>query len=359
MKTLEELRKAINAVDDELVGLLNRRAELSLAVGKSKGPEEPIFRPGREAALLARLADENPGPLPEAHLRAVYREILSSSRALQRPETCAFLGPEGTFCHTAARGMLGTSTLLEPQNTLAEVFAAVDSGRCAHGVVPLENTLHGSVVQTFDLFLRHDLFILGETRLRVRHSLLGRETDLAAVRLVLSHPQALAQCADRLRELVPQARQEATESTAAGARRAAAEPGTAAVAHADAAAELNLRILAANLEDDGRNHTRFVLIGKHPRQEPGGDRTSLLFSVGDRPGALAEVLGIIAEAGVNLSKLESRPMRGVPWHYIFFTDLDCDLEAPAFACLREGLTRLCPQMHILGAYPAAKLAVEE
>ncbi len=356
---LDELRATIDRVDVELLALLNRRAAVSVAVAGAKGPDDPILRPGREAEVLARLEAANPGPLPPSHLRRIYREILSSSRALQRRERVAYLGPEGTFSHAAARALLGSSAVLEPRESLEAVFAAVDAGECGHGLVPLENSLHGSVVQTFDLFLRYNLHIVAETVRRVRHSLLSREADLAAVKLVISHPQALAQCAHTLRELVPQARHEAAESTAAAARRALAEPGVAAVAHAGLMDGLGLHMLAGNIEDDGRNITRFVLIAKQPMRNDGRSRTSILFGVGNTPGALSKVLQVIAGAGVNLSKLESRPMRGTPWHYIFFADLDCDLDAPEFDALREHLRTICPQWRVLGVYPAAVEVVGE
>ena len=358
-ENLDDLRAAINSVDAEILALLNRRAAVSLAVGACKGELDPILRPGREAELLDTLAANSPGPLPVKHLRSIYREILSSSRALQRQEKTAYLGPEGTFTHAAARNLLGASAALEPCESLEAVFAAVDSGQCTYGLVPLENSLHGSVVQTFDLFLRYNLFIVAETGRRVRHSLLSRETELSAVSVVVSHPQALAQCAASLRSLVPHARQEAAESTAAAARRALAEPGTAAVAHADLVDDLGLNLLAGHIEDDGRNFTRFVLIAKHPLREKGLNRTSIIFAVGNTPGTLSEVLRLIAAAGVNLSKLESRPMRGTPWNYIFFADLDCDLDGGAFEGLREQLQGICPEWRSLGSYPAGRNVADD
>lgn len=356
---LDGLRAIIDNTDAELLELLNRRAAVSLAVAEAKAPGDPVLRPGREAEILSRLEASSSGPLPPTHLRRIYREILSSSRALQRHETVAYLGPEGTFTHAAARGLLGSSAILEPKESLEAVFAAVDADECGQGLVPLDNSLHGSVVQTFDLFMRYNLHIVAETVRRVRHSLLSRETDLAAVRLVVSHPQALAQCAHTLRELVPQAKHETAESTAAAARRALGEAGTAAVAHVGLLDGLDLRLLASNIEDDGRNITRFVLLGKQPLRETGRNRTSVLFSVGNTPGALAKVLRTVAAAGVNLSKLESRPMRGTPWHYIFFADLDCDLEESQFASLRAQLHEQCPQWRVLGVYPSGGEIVED
>ena len=356
--SLDDLRKDISQVDASLVDLLNRRASLSLAVGRIKresGENGEIFRPGREAELLKKLESSSAGPLPAEHLRAIYREILSSSRYLQRPQRVAFLGPEGTFSHMAARALLGSLASFHPQPGLEGVFLAVESGDCAIGLVPLENSQQGSIGPALDLFMRHELFIRAETFIRVRHSLLSREQDLASVRTVYSHPQPLAQCAEWLMRHVPRARLAPMESTAAAAAYAAKsdEPGCAAIAHGDLAGELGLHLLAQGIEDSPGNRTRFAVIGREEADRPGTNKSSLLFSVANKPGSLLQVLQCLMEKGVNMHKLESRPMPGEAWNYVFFADLDCDIHDSQYAGLLEAMAAHCISLRVLGSYPSA------
>ncbi|MDR2488017.1 MAG: prephenate dehydratase [Desulfovibrio sp.] len=353
--SLEELRAAISEVDRSLVALLNKRATLSLDVGSLKrgSAASPIFRPGREAELLKTLATCSAGPLPESHLRAIYREILSSSRYLQSPQRVAFLGPEGTFSHMAGRALLGSLASFHPQHNLPMVFQAVESGDCDIGVVPLENSLQGSVGQSFDLFMKHPLHIRTETYCRIRHSLLSRERDLASVNVVYSHPQPLAQCANWLMRNLPRARVAPLESTAAAAHHVAEEAGAAAIAHADLAAELGLHLLANGMEDQPGNWTRFAVVGRNPADRPGADKTSLLFSVADKPGSLFRVLQCLADKSINMRKLESRP-QGDNWKYIFFADLECDIFNKEYAGILESLEEHCLSLRVLGSYPSGR-----
>ena len=354
---LESLRQFIGEVDDSLVELLNRRAALSLAVGELKRGEADsvVFRPGREAELLRSLMARNAGPLPEAHLRAIYREILSSSRYLQRPQRVAFLGPEGTFSHVAGRAMLGSLASFHPQPNLPAVFQSVESKDCDIGIIPLENSLQGSVGQSFDLFIKHNLHIRAETYCRIRHSLLSRERDLASVKLVYSHPQPLAQCGLWLMNNLPRARVIPLESTAAAAHHVAGEPGSAAIAHGGLAGELGLHQLAQGIEDQPGNWTRFVVIGRSPADRPGTDKTSLLFCVADKPGSLSQVLQCFSERGINLRKLESRP-QGETWKYAFFADLECDIYTSEYSGVLDEMTEHCLSIRVLGCYPAGHMA---
>jgi chorismate mutase/prephenate dehydratase len=353
--SLEELRAGISAIDISLVELLNRRAALSLSVGKLKrgAADSSIFRPGREAELLRILVAGSSGPLPEAHLRAIYREILSSSRYLQSPQRVAFLGPEGTFSHMAGRALLGSLASFHPQPNLHTVFQAVESGDCDIGVVPLENSLQGSVGQSFDLFMKHPLHIRTETYYRVRHSLLSRERDLASIKVVYSHPQPLAQCAHWLMHNLPRARVAPLESTAAAAYRVADEEEAAAIAHADLAAELELHLLAQGIEDQPGNWTRFAVVGRSPADRPGADKTSILFSVADKPGSLFKVLQCFADRNINMRKLESRP-QGENWKYIFFADLECDIYAKEHAGVLDSVEDHCLSLRVLGSYPSGR-----
>ncbi len=358
-RSLPDLRLAINAVDDSLLELLNRRASLSLAVGELKQREgSPVFCPGREAELLNRLAGLNSGPLPEDHLRAVYREILFSSRALQGPQRVAFLGPEGTFSHLAGRAFWGSRAVFSPQDSLAGVFRAVEEGECDTGIVPLENSLEGGVGQSLDLFVRHKVHILAERCLRIRHSLLSRQRNVNGVTVVYSHPQPLAQCGAWLMRHLPRVPVLPLESTAAAALRVAGqdgagfEEGAAAIAHAEIAETLGLHILAQGIEDAPENWTRFVCIGLTPGDRAGADKTSIIFSVADRPGSLFKVLRCFSKRGINMRKLESRPMRGESWKYVFFADLECNLYDAAYEGLLEEAGEHCLQLRVLGGYSA-------
>ena len=357
---LAELRVGLDAVDSEILRLLNIRAEFSLKTGRLKAHTgSPVFRPAREQALLAALENRNTGPLPSAHLRAIYREILSSSRALQQPLRVAFLGPEGTFSHMAAREYFGTAMLCKAKKTLHDVFEAVEKGNCDLGMVPLENSLNGSVGQSLDLFASHqNVHVQAEWISRIRLSLMrpaqqdeaGAPPCLDGISVVYSHPQPLGQCTQWLRENLPAARQVSVESTAVAAQRAAQEPGTAAIGHAGIAATLGLHVLAEGIEDTADNWTRFFIIGPQKTETDGANTSSLVFSLADKPGSLAAVLNAFAHASINMTKLESRPMRHVRWKYLFFTDVDCNLDDPAHAPVLEAVRSHCHSVRVIGAY---------
>ncbi len=354
-EALLELRHGIDAVDDEILTLLSRRAALSIEVGRRKdGRQSAVFKPFREQEVLARLAAANPGPLPEAHLLSIYREILSSSRRLQRPERVAYLGPEGTFSHLAAMAALGHSPDFLPQTTIPDVFAAVAARRADLGIVPMENSLQGTVGQSLDNFQIHDVFIQAEISCRVSHALLSTESDLAAVTTVYSHPQPLAQCSGWLTAHLPHAKIIPTDSTAAAAARVAGEPHAAAIGHVRLAAMHDLRVLASPIEDLPDNWTRFFIIGPEDTKQQTRDKTSILFTVPNRPGALYQVLSHLAGEGINLTKLESRPIRGEKWQYVFFADLQCDITREEYRKLLATLKEQTHSLRILGCYPAGR-----
>lgn len=369
---LAALRAEINAVDGELLALLNRRAALSVRVGACKrGAGRPlaVFQPRREREVLDRLLARNAalgGNLPDAAVEHVWREIFSSSRALQQPARVAFLGPEGTFSHMAALECLGHSAEMRPVNDFYQVFRDVADGRCELGLVPLENSLHGTVGQNFDLFADHAVHIVGEHFSRITHCLMSTADGLEGVQRVYSHPQPLGQCAGWLRVHLPGVPLLPEESTAAAARRAREEPGAAAIGHPGLAELLGLRVLAAPLEDASGNWTRFALVapgeaganlaaaGGNPLPDA-GLKTSLLFTVPHSPGSLARVLALLAEGGINMTKLESRPMRGAAWQYVFFVDTGCDLLRPEHQTVMEALGGVCQSVRVLGVYPQAPL----
>lgn len=352
---LAQLRQDISRTDQEILALLNRRAELCVAVGRVKSvTDDAIFKPFREKEVLRQLVGSNAGILPEDHLRAIYREILSSSRKLQRPETVVYLGPEGTFSYFAGVELLGGSTDFEPRGSLQEVFSAVAGKRAALGIVPLENSLLGSVGQNLDFFLRHPVFIQAERYCRISHYLLGAGDGLSGIRTVYSHPRALEQCAGWLDAHLPEAECVPVSSTAAAARKAAGQPSLAAIGHSRLADMFALNVLAAEIEDMPDNWTRFVVIGPETPMVSGRDKTSLLFTLPDRSGALAAVLSVLARSSINMKKLESRPLKADQWQYLFFADVECDLSDDEYADLLRELAASCHTLKILGSYPAGR-----
>ncbi|EFL50558.1 chorismate mutase [Solidesulfovibrio fructosivorans JJ]] len=354
-EALLELRNGIDAVDGQILTLLNKRAGLSLEVGRRKaGRQSAVFKPFREQEVMERLAAKNPGPLPVPHLLAIYREILSSSRRLQRPERVAYLGPEGTFSHFAAMAALGHSPDFLPQTTIGDVFEAVADRRADLGVVPLENSLQGTVGQSLDHFQRHEVFIQAEISCRVSHALLSTAGDIERIETVYSHPQPLAQCAAWLKTHLPGARIIPTDSTAAAALRLAGEPTAASIGHVRLAAMHGLNILASPIEDMPDNWTRFFIIGPEDTKQQTRDKTSVLFTVPNKPGSLYQVLSHLAGEGINLTKLESRPIRGEKWQYVFFADLQCDLTREEYKKLLATLREQTLSLRILGCYPVGR-----
>jgi len=350
---MAELRQGIDAIDQDLLRLLNQRAGLSLEVGRLKKDEQDIiFKPFREKELMTSLVAANPGPLPEDHLRTIYREILSSSRRLQRPQTIVYLGPEGTFSYFAGVEYLGHSGEFRPKNTLHDVFTAIMTKEAELGVIPLENSLQGTVGQSLDLFLQFEVHVQAEIYCKISHALLSQARQLAEVQRVYSHPQALEQCSAWLRAHLPMARVVPTESTAAAARRVLDEPGSASIGHVRLGRMLGLTPLAQRIEDQPDNWTRFLVIANAQAGEGNKDKTSILFSLPDKPGALAEVLNLLAREGINMKKLESRPQRGEKWKYVFFVDLECDMGGAEYRQVLTELRNNCHTLRILGSYPS-------
>jgi len=347
------VRDAIDQVDRELLALLNRRAALSIEVGRLKaGSDEPVFKPFREKEVLEKLTRENPGPMPDEHLRAVYREIMSSSRRLQRTQKVAYLGPEGTFSYFAAASYLGRSAEFVPQAGIPDVFEAVHLRDAELGVIPLENSLQGTVGQSLDQFLRHEVFIQAELYCKISHALLSKGTDLSRIEEIYSHPQPLAQCGGWLKAHLPMARIIPAESTAAAARRVLYNPKAAAIGHVKLSEMLGLGVLASRIEDLPDNWTRFLVIGPTETKTGNRDKTSILFTLPDKAGSLSAVLNRLAVEGINLTKLESRPLRGEKWKYVFFADLQCDLGRDEFKTMLDQLRGELHSLRILGSYPA-------
>jgi len=350
---LDDLRREITRTDKELLALLNQRARLCRQVGRVKSAaDQAVFKPFREKEVLEGLVAQNPGDLPDDHLRTIYREILSSSRRLQQPQKAVYLGPEGTFSYFAGRELLGSSTDFEPCGNLEAVFTAVSGKRADQGIVPLENSLSGSAGQNLDLFLRYDVHIQAEIYLRISHHLVGAGNTLAGIHTVYSHPRAIDQCAAWLAGHLPEAHVVFVQSTAAAAREAAGRPDCAAVGHKKLASLFSLNPLAGPIEDMPDNWTRFIVIGHQVPTGGSRDKTSILFTLPDKSGALVNVLSVLARGGINMKKLESRPMRAEKWQYLFFADLECDLSDDEYADLQAELAENCHTLRILGSYPA-------
>jgi chorismate mutase / prephenate dehydratase len=350
------LRDQIDAVDRELLALLNRRAALAQAVGEIKKHEgSPVFRPEREAQVIDGLKRVNTGPLQSDSVAPIWREIMSACRALETPTRVAFLGPAGTFSEQAALGYFGSSIVAVPCASIDEVFRATSAGAADFGVVPVENSTEGVVARSLDLFLHTPLFIVGETSLLVRHNLLRRENSLDGVTAVLAHPQALAQCHAWLSHHLPHAERRPASSNAEGARLAAQDAALAAIASERAGSEFGLHVVAPAIQDDAHNRTRFAIVA-HPHGHPapkasGHDCTSLVVSVTNRPGAVHDMLVPLKNHGVSMTRFESRPARSGQWEYYFYIDVEGHPDEPRVdAALRE-LRGVCAFFKILGTYP--------
>ncbi|BCS90040.1 prephenate dehydratase [Pseudodesulfovibrio sediminis] len=349
---LSELRVEIDSLDKQIVDLLNKRAEVSLGVGRYKAAnDEPIYKPFREQEVMDKIADSSPGPLPDKHLRTIYREIMSSSRHLQRPERVVYLGPEGTFSYFAAIEHMGSAASLTPKANFEEIFRAVAEEGAELGVIPLENTIEGTVGQVVDLFMKYKVYIQAEVFSRISHSLISNAENVEDVEVIYSHPQPLGQCRDWIRNHLPNVPTIPMESTAEAAKVVAGKKAAAVIGHLKLADMYGMNVLAQSIEDLPDNWTRFLIIGASPSQEDRRDKTSILFTLPDRPGALARVLTTMAHQSINMSKLESRPFKGEKWKYVFFADLACDLGGERYEDVLEDIRDQCQTLRVLGTYP--------
>ncbi len=356
MDRLSRLRQEIDAIDRELLEIINRRAKLAKEVGEVKRKEGiPFYVPGREAKILSRIEELNKGPLPPESVRAIFREIISACRALEEPTKVAFLGPEATFTHLAALKHFGTSSSLKPMETIDEVFDEVEKERVDYGVVPIENSIEGIVNYTVDMFLDTDLKISGEIYIPVSLHLMSLESKIEDVKKIYSHRHAIAQSRKWLAENLPNVDIEEVSSTARAAELASREKGTAAIASEAAAFLYDLNILERNIQEISRNFTRFLVIGKTDSEVPtGNDKTSIMFTTRHVSGALFNALKPFALYGVNLSKIESRPIKKRPWEYIFFVDIEGHRKEIAVSKSLEELQESTSFFKVLGSYPAGR-----
>jgi chorismate mutase/prephenate dehydratase len=350
---LGALRVEIDHVDRAILERLNERARIVRRVGDLKrASARSVYRAGRERDLVAALVAENPGPFPRDALPAVFREIVSATRSLEATLRVAFLGPEGTFSHLAVQQTFGSQVSLVPCPTIADVFSAVERGDADHGIVPVENTTEGVVTQTLDGFVASDLPISGEALLPISHDLLGRAARLADVQRVASHPQPLAQCRTWLDRHLPRAERIEAASTAAAAELAVADDAIAAIGSRLLGELRSLDVLARAIEDRRDNTTRFLVIGAEAPEASGDDLTSVVFTVRKaEAGALYHLLAPFAEHGVNLTSIHSRPLKGAPWEYLFFVELEGHLrDAPVARALEAAGVR-ANSTRILGSFP--------
>ena len=355
---LSGLRQQIDALDRQLLDMLNQRAHLAEQVGDIKRAEgSPFFRPDRVAQVLEKIQQLNPGPLKNNHVAAIWREIMSACLALEAPQRVAVLGPIGTFCEQAAIEYFGSAAELIYCNNFDEVFHATAAGTAQYGVVGVENSTEGAVARSLDLFLRTPVHVVGEVSLLVRHNLLRQSPSLQGVEVVLAHPQALGQCQNWLTQHLPNAERRAVSSNAEGARLAATNPAWAGLASERAASQFGLHVVAHAIQDEAYNRTRFAIVclpqtlATPPAS--GRDCTSLVVSVANKPGAVHDLLVPLKQNGVSMTRFESRPAKSGQWEYFFYIDLDGHISQPHVAKALSELQGMCAFYKVIGSYPVS------
>ena len=355
-KQLERIRNNIDVLDQRLVALINRRLQLAKKIGELKrSASSRIYVAEREAEVIARLKKINDGPLKETALGAIYREIMSAAMALEKPLRIAYLGPEATNTHQAALKKFGASVEYHALTTIGDVFTAVEKGEADYGVVPLENSTQGAVRDAHDLFVESPVLIVAELYLDIQHALLSN-SPLDKITKVYSKDQALAQCRQWLERNLTHARLIDVDSTAHGVQLAKKEKGAAAVAARIAGERYGVAVVADKIQDQKNNVSRFCIIGREPSGALGfgRDKTSLLVSLHDEPGALLKMLKPFSRRGLNMTRIESRPSRVRQWDYYFFIDVTGHYDEPAMQAALKELKRMCPLVKWIGSYPAAK-----
>ncbi len=356
MEELKKIRKHIDDIDDEILKLLNKRAGYVLEVGSIKRKQKVKFHtPEREREILERLTKNNRGAFPNDALKAIYREIISASLALEEPLKITCLGPLATFTHLAALRHFGSSADFLPVDSIKKVFENVETGKAEYGVVPIENSNEGVVSHTLDMFMDSDLKVVAEIILEISHNLLASQKNKSKIRKIYSHPQALAQCRGWLESNMPGVPVAESTSTSRAAELASKEKHSAAIASDLAARMYDLFIVEKNIEDSRRNVTRFLVISKEVPPKTGKDKTSIMFSIKDRPGSLYEILMPFKKADINLTKIESRPSKRKAWEYIFFVDMEGHVDDKKVRKALDSLKEGCLYLKILGSYPQGGL----
>ena len=379
LNPLQQIRTRIDRLDEQIQALINARASCAQEIAALKINTDAqageaaaapgilpsvtlahpcaadFYRPEREAQVLRNVMARNTGPLNSEEMARLFREIMSACLALEQPMKIAFLGPEGTFTQAAVLKHFGHSVTTMPHGTIGEVFRDVESRVSHYGVVPVENSTEGVVNHTLDMFMSSSLQICGEVELRIHHNLLGKLNDIKAITRIYAHQQSLAQCREWLAENLSGVEHVAVSSNAEAARRAAHEVGTAAIASVAAAQIYDLQVIVTNIEDEPDNTTRFLVIGTQPPLPSGSDKTSLLLSTRNRPGALHHLLEPLSRHGISMTRIESRPSRRGMWDYVFFIDIEGHSHEPKVAEALQELNDEAAMLKVLGSYPGAVL----
>jgi chorismate mutase/prephenate dehydratase len=351
---LEKIREKIDNIDKKIVELISKRARLIKKIAEIKKKKKlSIYVPEREKEVYKKISQYNPGPLPDEYLKNIYREIMSGSLALEKELTIAYLGPPATFTHLAALKKFGSAVKYSECSNITEIFTEVEKGNADFGVVPIENSIEGAVSHTLDMFIDSELKICSEVYLEITHYLLSREKGLSGIKKIYSNPQVFGQCRRWLEKNLPAVELVEVSSTARAAQIASREAHSACIASKMAKDIYNLNILASSIEDIPYNITRFLVIGKTLAEPTGNDKTSIMFSVKDRVGALHDMLTPFKKYGINLTKIESRPSKRKVWDYYFFVDLEGHYKNPNVRKALKELENQASFLKILGSYPKA------
>lgn len=349
---LKKLREEIDKIDLSILEHLSKRAEIALKIGEIKRKKGLlIYDPVREKNIINNLVNINKGPFPDETIKRIFREILSATLALQEAQKVSYLGPEGTFTHLAAMKYFGSFLQLEPLDNIKSIFEAVEKGLSRFGVVPIENSNEGTVTFTLDMFMQYEVKISGEIIIPISHHLLSLTGEKEKIRKIYSHPHAKAQCREWLGKNLPHITLYDTSSTAEAAKQASLDEEVAAIASEFAADLYGLKFVARHIEDYKHNYTRFFILSKHFPGKTGSDKTSIMFLLQDRPGALYSALKPFKEAGINLTKIESRPAKMRKWEYIFFVDFIGHIETEEVRQTLNEVEKYCIQLVHLGSYP--------
>jgi chorismate mutase/prephenate dehydratase len=353
--SIESHRVRMDRINLEILKLLSERASHANEIGRIKHSSGgAVYLPGREREVIEGMIAANPGPLSAEHVARIYAEIISACRALEHVPRVAYLGPEHTYSHEAARGAFGGSVEFAPHPSFAAVFQEVQNGRADFGVVPIENSTEGQVKEVLDLLIDTPLVIISEILQPVRHVLMSRDGDPLKVRRILSHQQSLGQCRVYLSSNFADRELEAVASNALAAQRAAQDESLGAIASRAAAEAYGLRVIAENIQDLAQNTTRFLVIGTRAMGKSGRDKTTILFAVPDKIGALNTALNLFAKSKINISKIESRPLRGRSWEYLFFVDLEGHRDDPRVQRALGALKDRTLFLKVAGSYPEAR-----
>ncbi|QBI03101.1 prephenate dehydratase [Pseudoduganella albidiflava] len=351
---LKPLRDQIDAIDAQILSLLNQRAKVAQEVGHVKAETNaPVFRPEREAQVLRSVAERNPGPIGDTEAQTIFREIMSACRALEKRVTVAYLGPSGTFSEQAVYQQFGHAVEGMPCASIDEVFRATEAGTAEFGVVPVENSSEGAINRTLDLLLQTPLIISGEVAIAVHHSLMSKTGTMGGVTAICAHSQALAQCQVWLNEHYPHVERRAVASNAEAARLASLDPSVAAIASEIAGTQYNLGIVNSHIQDDPHNRTRFVIVGQLQPGPSGSDRTSLVLAVPNKAGAVYQLLAPLAKHGVSMTRFESRPARVGTWEYYFYVDIEGHVQNQAVTQALAELKGNAAFFKVLGSYPTS------